>query len=105
MACIEFNPQTCSSSVRGTMCSASYTGYIAVSVNANVQNCSFQYTVYIDRYDNNLKVWNQVWSEQGIANKNHDYLTSGSTFRTFRARIYTWASQDMHTGASFLHKG
>lgn len=104
MPCFEFNPNTCSTDTRGTLCTSSQVGYIAASVNANT-NCSFQYTVFIDRWNTNLQQWDEVWSEQGVANQNHDYLTTGSTIRTFRSRIYVWANGLMFTGASFTHKG
>jgi len=106
MPCKEFNPQVCDTyTTRATVCASSQKGYIAASVTVNT-NCSFQYTVYLEQWNQVAGVWMNIAERNGLASTSgthHTFEPKFTTVQTFRVRCEVRASKLSASTASFTH--
>lgn len=106
MPCKEFLPQVCdSSTTRATICASSQNGYIAATVTVN-RNCSFQYSVYLEQWNEAASLWMNIASRSGLASTsgtNHSFNTDFIKKQTFRVRCKVLATNVEGVTAPFDH--
>lgn len=106
MPCKEFIPQVCDThTTRATVCASSQNGYIAASVTVN-NNCNFQYTIYLEQWNQVAGVWMNIASRKGLASTSgthHSFEPNFTKLQTFRVRCEVTASGIEGVTSSFTH--